>query len=1209
MNMYEGEQLICSNCSSLNIHDIGKQYLCKSCGAKIMKISNEDILDEIKKGRELRNSCNFEEASKFFKHLLKQHEWDRETQKDILSNIHLELFLCDNGVIYEMDGENSDVSIPVLYALNYKNDLENQFYKDIMAYDPDNKAFYDKVFSDIKSYKKSYQSFVRKNAPYDIFICYHELSGGGQAKQIYQKIKSSFPDLKIFYAKETIKLDDFGPHIHYAIDTASMLIVVSAGAHELDESVWVRHEIKRFTNRKENEFNRDLVVLPIYTGSLETAVPYKLRLLKQCTEYWEEKTWLTQIQVFFDQLKNRSTLEISIPELVISGKTENHEKVPHEKDQQDSFIKDYNVKTITSLKQQALDGNIEAQLSIAKAFYHGQNGYEQSYAKSLTWFELASKQSAEANFYLGNMYFKGLGVEVSDTNAIHHYTIAAEQGHLEAIKNLAWFYLEGKGIEKDVQKAITLLKPIAVQNDIWSAVRLGDIYHHNNSDIQDNELAFKYYEIAANLGDGEAKYELYNFYMQGIYVEVNQDKALDLLIQSANLGYPPALYCLGEVYEYGNTVEPDIDKALHYYNLAAEQENVEALAKLGYLYEIGEKVQQDYAKAKTFYQRASNLNDCVSQFNLALMYMYSKGVDQNYTEAYRWLLKSANQGDTNAEYMLGQYFRDGLNGKPNFQKAVDWFRKAAKKDHIEAQMCLAELYLKGQGVAESKNKAIEWYRHAEKLGSEEARIKIIEINNENTNQSVEGNTTNQSAETETQPSYNSYDNSNKKNAAIWISIIISILLVVNAIIYAIFGEQYLNTAIFITIPLVALYAIPISLTYDDLGSETIISIMGFLLAHVLIFFSLGINWIFWQWTISYVVLAILIMLLLMFVETDEVEAGAILVVGGIVNIILFIIFKDNYSVLFYNLAVVMLAVGLVYIIYLINDAEEDAGIGYAIYYIISLIIQVITYLLILNLWIVNPWILWQIGISIIVIAITTGIYFASEEVMVNGYLAVTLMLISAILFIIFKFNYQWIAIITGLFLIASMVVFIIQAFDDYEGASALFFMVVTVIYLTMGLKELNILPYYPWEYFNITITFPSINWDFKLNGFWQIIISVAVIIISLIIYSNIYDSFENAVFVAIMMVISTILLNIFSDNYQWIAIVLGIFFLLSMAIFIIGMFINLDIMASFIFAILSLVFIFVGFIDFNFFTMLPIQFKTLGFSSAIKHFELLRYTL
>lgn len=81
---------------------------------------------------------------------------------------------------------------------------------------------------------------------------------------------------------------------------------------------------------------------------------------------------------------------------------------------------------------------------------------------------------------------------------------------------------------------------------------------------KDYEFAFKCFEKAAELGSATALFNLSTFYYEGILVEEDVGKALDLLIEAANKGEHNAVEALIFLFS-GHGKIPRDDRALDYW--------------------------------------------------------------------------------------------------------------------------------------------------------------------------------------------------------------------------------------------------------------------------------------------------------------------------------------------------------------------------------------------------------------------------------------------------------------------------------------------------------------------------------------------------------------------------------------------------------------------------------------------------------------------
>jgi TPR repeat protein len=101
------------------------------------------------------------------------------------------------------------------------------------------------------------------------------------------------------------------------------------------------------------------------------------------------------------------------------------------------------------IKPLAEKGDVEAQIALAEAYFHGR-GTETNRQAAVRWYEKAAESGdASAQASLGLCAFHGWGCGKDYRMAVEWYSRAAEKGDLSAMNNLAYCYLHGFGIEKD----------------------------------------------------------------------------------------------------------------------------------------------------------------------------------------------------------------------------------------------------------------------------------------------------------------------------------------------------------------------------------------------------------------------------------------------------------------------------------------------------------------------------------------------------------------------------------------------------------------------------------------------------------------------------------------------------------------------------------------------------------------------------------------
>jgi localization factor PodJL len=109
-----------------------------------------------------------------------------------------------------------------------------------------------------------------------------------------------------------------------------------------------------------------------------------------------------------------------------------------------------------------------------------------------------------AQFRLGGLYEKGLGVKKDLEAAKRLYTSAAEAGNAKAMHNLAVLYVEGIGGKTDYATAAKWFRQAADYGLADSQYNLGILYARGLGVETNPAEAYKWFALAARDGDKEA---------------------------------------------------------------------------------------------------------------------------------------------------------------------------------------------------------------------------------------------------------------------------------------------------------------------------------------------------------------------------------------------------------------------------------------------------------------------------------------------------------------------------------------------------------------------------------------------------------------------------------------------------------------------------------------------------------------------------------
>ncbi|MGN7437331.1 MAG: tetratricopeptide repeat protein [Alcanivorax sp.] len=250
----------------------------------------------------------------------------------------------------------------------------------------------------------------------------------------------------------------------------------------------------------------------------------------------------------------------------------------------------------------------------------------------------------------------------------------------------------------------------------------------------------------ADNGDARAMYELGVFYMHGVDMPANNDKALKWLKRAYDNGEVKAFLVTSNLLESTEQFEA----LKEWYEIIAIKGDKNAAYNLANMYYIGEHTPQDYNEARKWYKFAADKDHTMAQYWYAVSTVkVTEGITSNdYMIAGEYLGMAAEKGYPHAQNALSYYEQECVkyekkwnirkyiyscllaihsdngavnyavgyafvNGWYNLRKTTkDGFlhlEKAAQSGNLKAQMKLSELYENGKGTDKSLIQAYAWH--------------------------------------------------------------------------------------------------------------------------------------------------------------------------------------------------------------------------------------------------------------------------------------------------------------------------------------------------------------------------------------------------------------------------------------------------------------------------------------------------------------------
>jgi hypothetical protein len=300
----------------------------------------------------------------------------------------------------------------------------------------------------------------------------------------------------------------------------------------------------------------------------------------------------------------------------------------------------------------------------AKEFFVAKN-----YKEAFNLLKKINRESPEAAYYLGLMYYYGLYVEIDENLAFANFKLAWEGLHEEGIYMLGKMYEEGRGVDKSY------------------------------------EQAFKLYQAASH--SENALLRIANFYETGKFVPKSVTNAIKIYndLQKKNNAF--AMYKIGSFYYSGEGLKKDLNNAYKWLNKALLAGSVEAMNHfriIGTKSKTDMRTTQDLFNAgralvsKKMVEEALPYLEAAAKERflpaISLMYEIYKdgiGVDKDLGSAYKVLKRYESYKEPEIYYLIGQTFENGEGVDSSYVLAAEYYEMASSLEHEPSLKALKEL--------------------------------------------------------------------------------------------------------------------------------------------------------------------------------------------------------------------------------------------------------------------------------------------------------------------------------------------------------------------------------------------------------------------------------------------------------------------------------------------------------------------------------------
>ena len=348
-----------------------------------------------------------------------------------------------------------------------------------------------------------------------------------------------------------------------------------------------------------------------------------------------------------------------------------------------------------------------AQDALGSLLGESANGDEEKIKEAIKWLTKAAKKKyAVAQNGLGVIYSVGMGVPMDYELAKSWYLKSANQGYATAQSNLSNLYMIGTNLGKitfdrtkmatikelpevegvDFKEAVRWLRAAANQGYTDAQINLGGLYLEGKGVERDVEQGISLIRKAVDQDEPFAQFNMGWLFFEDVVIEQDYKKALMWFNKSAENGWGGGQLWVGKLLVTGTGVEKDTAKGFEWLLKAAEQGLVDAQHDVSICYFNGIGVEESLTEGAKWSRVAAENGHSDSQNTLGQLLYHGQGVKRNRSEALKWFKKTAESGMVHSQYMLGGSLFHGEGIEKDFAEAFKWltlageFHEGARKE-------------------------------------------------------------------------------------------------------------------------------------------------------------------------------------------------------------------------------------------------------------------------------------------------------------------------------------------------------------------------------------------------------------------------------------------------------------------------------------------------------------------------------------------------
>ncbi len=314
---------------------------------------------------------------------------------------------------------------------------------------------------------------------------------------------------------------------------------------------------------------------------------------------------------------------------------------------------------------------------------------------------------------------------------------AAREGSIQAKEAIASLLME-----KGQPESGAFWRELAEREVPNALVTLGQGYLAGSVVLQtarEPEIASRYFKRAVERGYGPGTFLLGNCYRQGLGVDQDHKRAMELYEIAIQQGVVAAEYALGVMLLSGEGIEMDRDRGIQMVREAAELGNQDAIATLVHESERDNPYALTWLAitcangvnfqsaitgrvfgpqdTESLLLRAASLDRDYAMLNLGALYESRK----DWERAEAWYRQAIVRGNLDAASKLGTLFLTKRFRKTRGGEAIELLKQGVEGKNGAAATALAALYSRGEFVPQNDEEAFKLFQ----LGAEQGELDSV----------------------------------------------------------------------------------------------------------------------------------------------------------------------------------------------------------------------------------------------------------------------------------------------------------------------------------------------------------------------------------------------------------------------------------------------------------------------------------------------------